>query len=288
MQLWQKEVQTLEAFGLTHSQITVYLNLVRLGEDSKAKTIFKFSNVARQDIYRILRELQQLGLVKKIIAQPTRFRAIPINEAALILLRREERVFSKLKEKANELAKSSAEKFAKAADMQESGQFVLITEIEGIAYKTSKVIEKSMENLHYISPLRELAAWLAKLSDSFINAMDREVDIKWVTEIPKDSERLPKIVQTFVRNPQFRLRSVPYQTKAKMGIYDKKEIIMALLVAPDIGEAPALWSNNQSFVSIAEEYFDKIWEKGTDVTPKSFKLENLNQSKALDYFDRKG
>jgi len=45
-------------FGLTRSQAKVYLTLVRLGEDSKALTIFRFSNVARQDVYRILTELE--------------------------------------------------------------------------------------------------------------------------------------------------------------------------------------------------------------------------------------
>lgn len=58
MKLWAKEVQTLMEFGLTRSQAKVYLTLVRLGEDSKALTIFRFSNVARQDVYRILTELE--------------------------------------------------------------------------------------------------------------------------------------------------------------------------------------------------------------------------------------
>jgi len=42
-----------------------------------AASLFEVSGVARQDVYRVLLELQKLGIVEKIIATPNRFRALP-------------------------------------------------------------------------------------------------------------------------------------------------------------------------------------------------------------------
>ena len=86
MILLEDSIHTLEDLGVTESQGNVYLALLRLGVASKAATIAKFSNTPRQDVYRLLMELQQIGIVQKIITKPAMFRAIPPKETVDILL----------------------------------------------------------------------------------------------------------------------------------------------------------------------------------------------------------
>jgi DNA-binding IclR family transcriptional regulator len=50
----------------------VYLTLATLGK-ADVKTIAKASNIARQEIYRIMPTLQKLGLTEKIITNPTMY-----------------------------------------------------------------------------------------------------------------------------------------------------------------------------------------------------------------------
>ncbi|MEX2723761.1 MAG: helix-turn-helix domain-containing protein [Candidatus Freyarchaeota archaeon] len=57
-------IQTLTDLGLTFLQAKTYLNLAKLGK-ANVQTIAKASNVARQDIYRIMPSLQKLGLAEK-------------------------------------------------------------------------------------------------------------------------------------------------------------------------------------------------------------------------------
>ncbi|MCW4047841.1 MAG: hypothetical protein NWE99_09855 [Candidatus Bathyarchaeota archaeon] len=57
-------VQTLMGLGLTLLQAKTYLALATLGK-ADVKMISKASNVARQDIYRVMPVLQKLGLGKK-------------------------------------------------------------------------------------------------------------------------------------------------------------------------------------------------------------------------------
>jgi sugar-specific transcriptional regulator TrmB len=264
LKIWTKETQTLTEFGLTRSQAKVYLALVNLGEDSKAYTVFKFSKVARQDVYRILNELQQLGLVEKVIAKPTRFRAIPLFDAASIMLERKRTICSELTIKLEELAKKTVEKNNNAT-IQDSDRFALITEMGAIKLRTKEAVNNSSQVMQYISPNRELSQWLVGLYEPYTQAMERGVRLKWITDEPINSEGWPRIVKAFVENPQFELRTVSSLPKAKFGIYDRKEVIMALFVDYEIGEAPALRSINDSFVSLAEEYFESTWERGIEV-----------------------
>ena len=58
----------LEVFlnlGLTQNQAKVYLALLKLGMESNASSLFQISGVSRQDVYRVLLELEKLGIVEK-------------------------------------------------------------------------------------------------------------------------------------------------------------------------------------------------------------------------------
>ena len=84
----ERETQTLLDLGLTKAQATVYLTFVRSGQ-ARVKTIRELSKIARQDIYRIINELVELGLVQKIIKTPNEFEAIPIMDGFSIVARAE-------------------------------------------------------------------------------------------------------------------------------------------------------------------------------------------------------
>ena len=80
------DAQTLLHLGLTASQAKVYLALLRLATDNKGTTIAKFADVPRQDVYRLLAELQQIGIVQKTLARPATFRCVPPEETVYQLI----------------------------------------------------------------------------------------------------------------------------------------------------------------------------------------------------------
>jgi sugar-specific transcriptional regulator TrmB len=57
--------QLLIELGCTALQAKVYLNLLAL-ENTTAKTLAKKANIARAEAYRILNELQEKNLLKKL------------------------------------------------------------------------------------------------------------------------------------------------------------------------------------------------------------------------------
>jgi len=59
----------------------------------KGKTIGEMSGVARQDIQCVLNELQEKGLIEKIIMMPTEYQATPIEVGVSVLLKQKSREY---------------------------------------------------------------------------------------------------------------------------------------------------------------------------------------------------
>lgn len=202
--------------------------------------------------------------MEKIIAKPTRFRAIPIPEAVSILLERKLCFCSSLREKAREFTKKTVERYSKATRYQERNQFVLIPEREAIIFKAKEALENSQENMYIVTPCKEFVPLLVALAESFNKALTRGVNIRWVTEKPENTNLWPQIVRNFIKKPQFKLRTISNTPEAKVGIYDNKEMMMGLFVEYNTAESPALVSNNPSLLSIAEGYFEAKWKTGIE------------------------
>ena len=90
MTIEEAVVQTLTRLGLTISQAKVYFDLLRL-EKATVNTISKHSKMARQQVYRVLAELQDKGLVEKIISIPTEFEPVPIEDCMFVLIERKKK-----------------------------------------------------------------------------------------------------------------------------------------------------------------------------------------------------
>ncbi len=82
----EEDIQTLVELGLTNSQAKVYLTLIAMGK-IRGQVIWKNSGVARQDVYRVLVELQEKGLVEKVFAIPNEFKPISLKDGLSILLK---------------------------------------------------------------------------------------------------------------------------------------------------------------------------------------------------------
>jgi sugar-specific transcriptional regulator TrmB len=96
--------KTLRELGLSLLQARVYLALLKLGTHSSIKATSACSKVARQDVYRTIAELRELGLVEMVIANLTLFRAIPLQETVAILMEKKNQRTQVLMEEVTELS----------------------------------------------------------------------------------------------------------------------------------------------------------------------------------------
>jgi sugar-specific transcriptional regulator TrmB len=262
---FQDNTQALLHLGLTTSEAKVYIALLRLATDSKGITIAKFADVPRQDVYRLLVELQQIGIVQKTIAKPATFRASSPEEAVDILLKKKLGDFSQLKSEADDFVRNAKNLFGSYNTLTTfpcNDQFTLISEREALTYKARVLLEKIEISLNDVTPFSELIPWLTVLSKVLNNAMERGVKVRWITDNSEVLTPFPPYLKKHICSGCFQLRFISNAPNAKMGIYDSKEIILGVHTDSGFACSPALWSNNKSLVSIAESHFEACWKKG--------------------------
>jgi len=95
----EESVEILVELGLTHTEAKVYTALLCL-KTATARNIHETTNVARQDVYQILSDLEEKGLIEKVIAKPAKFQPIPAKYAISILTQKRNEQSRQLQNKA--------------------------------------------------------------------------------------------------------------------------------------------------------------------------------------------
>lgn len=102
----EKTVKELAPFGVTNTQAKIYIGLNALGVAS-ASEIASLREVRREEVYRVMPELEKLGLVTRKLETPRRFLAIEVKTAleTLINIKRKamEKEITNLRQKKIEL-----------------------------------------------------------------------------------------------------------------------------------------------------------------------------------------
>ena len=236
----------------------VYLALLR-GGMSSAKAVSKVSGVTRQDVYRVMPKLQQKGLVSRTLTVPAMFKATPIQDGISILLNHKIKNVSEASQEAKELIKKFKGRDAKNESQEWGRQFLLLPGKEVLIRRLKKSVENARSSIDVICPKEAFPKGLLTMAEEYEKAMRRSVNIRWILEEPKDRNAWPEILQTFTKNPFFKLRFLPKSPGTRLGMYDKKEVFIATLPTMAALESSALWTNNPSTLKLVQDYFEILW-----------------------------
>jgi len=263
MMLQGEDVQTLKQFGLTFLQAKVYLTLVRTGK-STVRNIAENANVARQEAQRVTTELQKIGLVEEILANPTEFDPIPLNEAVKFLLELREKASLDLEEKANLLLENFVSNRMKKFEEQKTAKFVIASGKEAIIRKSRMVVDRTKESCFIINGLWKNIGYASSLfKEQTIKALKRQVKFRVLTEKLPEEQSIHRIYKDCLENPNFEIRFLSAGLPAMLGIYDKKELLVSTCPEKLIADSPMLWTNDQALICAAQTYFDDLWRQAS-------------------------
>lgn len=251
-------IQTLTKLGLTFLQAKTYLALARLGK-ADVKTISKASKVARQDIYRIMPALQNMGLVEKILATPIVYKVTSINEGLSILLQNKTQECIELQTKVNDLLYNLQNSEDKTAPQEEEEQqFSIISSKRLLHKKLSEKDSTAQKSIDAIANWKTIRTTFFNRSEDVMNALKRGVKVRIITERHEKDRQFQKIIQTFKRNPLFEIRYSSAPIPVNAVIHDKAEINMCIATLPD-NDVPSLCSTNPRFIKVMTTYFEELW-----------------------------
>jgi len=256
-----EHIQTLKGLGLTLLQAKTYLALATLGK-ADAKTISKASNLARQDIYRIMPTLQKIGLAEKIIAKPTMYKATPIKEGLSILLQIRKEETAELQKKTRKLL-NNFQKNNIITTLQEDSQFIFVSARTKFVKRLEKATHVAQASIDFIGPWKSFKALLFYALQDLKKAIKKSVKIRMITEKSETEESISKAAQALKKNLLFEVRYISAPAPIGMMIFDKKELNLSV----SDKEWPSLWSNNPNIVKLATGYFDNMWNKAEKAQP---------------------
>jgi sugar-specific transcriptional regulator TrmB len=254
----EEEIQTLMGLGLTSSQAKI-LHFLFYSGMSTAKVISKATGINRPDIYRIMPNLHEKGLIKKIVSVPVKFEAVSIEDALTYLIEHRTSETNVLKIKAADIIKNYKDKKHYKVARKDESQFVIIPKGKAIIKKRRNAIENAKESIDAIISYSRYLPTMIDNSEMILKALNRGVKIRHITELPQDIKTLPKLTQEIWRHPSFEVRIVTKPLTSLVAIYDKKEVIVSISPALTYSKSDAFWSDNRSMLEIIQEFFESTW-----------------------------
>lgn len=267
----KKEIEILRVWGLTILQAKVYLALVRLSADVTAGKLSSFLKMARTDVYRVLDELQEMGLIEKVIAVPTKFKAFPINKVILILTGCRTKETLELQLKAQELIQLL--KYSNPEEVYEDGEFRIIPKAEALTLSVQEELNNAQEGVEFIINWTAFPRAMYLFGEELEQALKRNINIRCIVDKPEDIE-WPETVQPFMKYKSFKLRILHNLPITRLGVYDRKKLFIASHLTSNAVGSAALMSTNKGLIEILHSYFEEIWEKAAEYKPERHQSES--------------
>ena len=256
-----EQAQTLVKLGLTFVQAKTYLNLAKLGK-ADIKTIATATNVARQDVYRIMSTLQERGLAEKIIAKTAMYKATPIKEGLSVLLEKQKTKFQETEKQVNDLFDNFYEKIDQKSP-REDIQFSITSDLVLLLKTHEKLAETAENSIEMLIPLKLNEEQFIKKFGYVKEAVKRGVKIRVILQ-EGGSKNVGNLKP---QNSPFELRHLPESdVSCGMHIFDGRELTLAVSKKK---ATPSLWTNSPHVVELAEVYFENMWNNKLSKTELS-------------------
>lgn len=249
--------------GLTHSQARVYLNIAKMGE-SEIKSISKVTSVARTDLYRIMPELEQLGLVEKRIGKPVIYKATDIITGFSILQKRKEHDYFEYSRKINTLM----DKSKNIANIKANLSF---DDFDFSVISSGPLLEKQFSTLiigskmcDFVFPTKGLTVLLRSYYKSIRLSLKKGSNIRVLVNQNNCnvlSRTLSYRLQKLRETPSFQIKFIDIPINFGVVIFDNARADMNISANSVV---PSLYSTNHAFVESAKTLFATLWELGNE------------------------
>jgi len=248
-------IQTFVNLGLTYLQAKVYVTLVKIGQSgADVRKISQASSIVKQDVYRVLPNLQKIGIVEKIIATPTKYKPIPLEAGLSMLMQRKAEEYKEIQKKAKQLLEDFS--LEHQADHEDISRFVITSERKLFLKKMREDIVEAQESIDFIY-IKERMAIIAYYNiEEIKKAMERGVKIRVLTN-REEKKPLDRNIQALVENSAFKIKFLQEDIPVGLVIIDKNET--NIRIADKI--VPSLWTNNRNVLRLSQIYFDCMWRQ---------------------------
>lgn len=262
-----EDTEALSSFGLTGVQSRVYLavlnrNGISIGEISKE------TKIRREDVYRVIPRLEQMGLVEKLLSKPTKIRALPVQHALSNLIDVKQLSFDKriaeLKVSTARFVNHCNKGKRRKGDRGEDSSFILLTQPNGIVVKASNMIAAAERKIDAVYAQKQLNQFIPVFSDPLKQAVGRGVSARLLSQgsinDPNYRELLTQIMKRYLpSSPNIEVRCAEVAMSHSLVVDHKEALSETSLENEYLTRNPSLWTNNKGFVALISLNFESVW-----------------------------
>jgi len=253
------EVGFLEKIGLTRAQAQLYLALVKIG-NSDALTISRQTKTPRTETYRILGELEDIGLVEKHLDVPYFYEATPARFGIESLLTKKYEEYKQNRRESDKFLASYEKSEKKQDEIQPK-----ITLSKG-KQKLLCVLKYSMDNasstVDFVTPIKRWLQIYENCQDNISRALERGVTYRGLLETSDNYNHDLDTIPALQQRTNLELRIVRTTSGNNFAVFDKREAAFNYASGKTLNEAVTLLTNHPNLVAIFEEYFKTRWGEG--------------------------
>jgi sugar-specific transcriptional regulator TrmB len=255
----------LSEFGLTENQAKVFIATSRLGTPTVSE-VAEASEVRREEVYRLLPELEKMGLVERLLGKPIRLKT-PNPTASISLLVKLEK--ERARERIEDLSSRSQQllqylghhTMGEHLDEKEVSDFSLIQEKESIRTGMYDMISKSTQQLDLLFSRADLVWILSTQGEALQSAVERGVKLRIISEPSAGRDRLPKIIRRrFAGEIEIPMKYLLNPTAFYL-VADKSQLMLITSGANHLPSSKCLWTNNVSLVALTHRNFEDYWHE---------------------------
>ena len=255
----ENKIQVLTKLGITSMQARIYICLYASGK-TQAKTLSSLCRLPRQDVYKTLNELYDIGLVEKALTRPVEFRAIPASRCISLLISRKKKRNKEIEQSARIMFSSSAERSFENKDA-DFAQILLVPKREPVSLKARDMVNLAQHSICVVSPHQNLFPWVQEDSKEIEKALARQVKIHFITDSNGNKDPPSEFHGIFRNGSTPEIRHVPHPPAVSLGIYDHKKLILELSSTRGFLGSDVIITENPSLVDMANKYFQLLWNQ---------------------------
>jgi pimeloyl-ACP methyl ester carboxylesterase/DNA-binding PadR family transcriptional regulator len=262
----------LKEFGLTNKEADVYLFLAKQ-EILSGGEIAKQTKIDRSVVYRILKSLQNKGLVEATLESPTRFVAISFEKALDLIVKTKQEEALKVERAKKELLEDW-KKVSKAKSQTKIEKFLVIEGNKKIHSKILQMIKATRNRLSGILPISgmERAEQFGVFDAVYEHPLKNKIKFQFITDMNKENIEatrllLPKLKSTIdlrTTTPESKETDTP-----RMVIRDNEEVMLFTKTKEDTAKRKqnniCILTNSEALVQTFNGIFESLWRKATDL-----------------------
>jgi len=261
--------ERLNQYGFTKEEAETYVFLTAMGPTS-AGTVAKRFNYNRMKAYRLLKSLEEEGVVHSIVGRPVRYVVVPIEEIVDTRIDEASKRLSELEESRSKIIEEIGRLENRERSEDEESRFSMYQGRQRVYELLASMCDRAEKEVRLITTPRDLLRLsLWGFDERFSHLTEAGKSVCLLTTV--NEENLREIEELSSR---IDVRHMAIPTPIRFALIDQDETLssvamddsMSMTTQNDTG----LWTNSQSFVSTMKTFYDALWS----MAPEAYTIIN--------------